>query len=387
MEPNQVESQNPVDQSNFNVPSVSADTSSGMLDGGVKKPRKKALLIVGAVLIGVLMLSGLVGAVLYRKEKNKPENVLAESIKNLLIDEKDQRIEMTTKVELANNSLGFNEVEIKADAQNSGRNVQTDFEVNLSVLRLRGAVQVRENGDIYVKVKDLPALLSSDFAAASGVPEEFKTRLSELDDKWVEIKREDVSELSGDSEYSNLYEKCLDSVYALRTDKEFGKLVEKSYLDNRFMTVKSSSEEVVDDAKLLKIEVGLDEGAAKTFGKAMEESRQIKSIVESCTEGSSASSGEAEETDDIQNGKMAVWIDRGKRELKMVEMSGETTEKDREETGFERISLNLKMVEIKNKIEKPMNAVNIKDLLAQFGVDESGLNSSQFDGDVEPGFY
>ena len=349
-----------------------------------KQPRKKILLMIGGVLVGVLMLGGLVGAVLYRNEKNKPENVLAESVKNLLITKDDQRFETTSKIKLANETLGVKEVELKMDIQNSGMNAQADFEMNLSVLRLRGAVQVRDNGDIYVKVKDLPALLSSDLAAGTGIPEEMKTKLSELDDKWVEIKKEDIAELSGSSEYSDTYDKCMKSLYGLKEDKDFGKLVGDAYKDNRFMKVNNSSEEVVDGAKLLKIEVGLDQNVAKTFGENVGNSEQIKSIVKSCdTAGSTASQAETEESDDFQNGKMTVWIDRGKRKIKMIEMSGETTQKDREDAGIESLNFKIKIAEPKVKIEKPTDSINIKDLLAQFGVDESTLNSSQLDSDVE----
>ena len=98
-------------------------------------------------------------------------------MKNLLITKDDQRFETTSKIKLANETMGIKEVELKLDIQNSGMNAQTNFEVNLSVLRLRGAVQIRDNGDIYVKVKDLPALLSSDFASGAGIPEEMKANL------------------------------------------------------------------------------------------------------------------------------------------------------------------------------------------------------------------
>ncbi len=80
MNPNQLNSQDQVNNQDFvdKQPVVSQQLVP-------KKPKKKLLLILGGAFIGVLMFGGLIGAVLYRNEKNKPENVLAESVKNLLI--------------------------------------------------------------------------------------------------------------------------------------------------------------------------------------------------------------------------------------------------------------------------------------------------------------
>ena len=379
MNPNQLNSQDQVNNQDFvdKQPVVSQQLVP-------KKPKKKLLLILGGAFIGVLMFGGLVGAVLYRNEKNKPENVLAESVKNLLITKDDQRFETTSKIKLANETMGIKEVELKLDIQNSGMNAQTNFEVNLSVLRLRGAVQIRDNGDIYVKVKDLPALLSSDFASGAGIPEEMKAKLSELDDKWVEIKKEDIAELSGSDEYSKTYDKCMKSLYGLREDKSFGKMVGNAYKDNRFMKINNSSDEVVDGVKLLKIEVGLDQNAAKIFGKNVGDLEQIKSVAKSCNDASATTpETEVENVNDFENGKLTVWIDRGKRKIKMIEASGETNLDEQEAVGLESINLNVKVVDPKEKIEKPTDSINIKDLMAQFGVDESTLNSSQLDSDVE----
>lgn len=166
------------------------------------------------------------------------------------------------------------------------------------------------------------------------------------------------------------------------TGDEFGSLVDDTYTSNRFMTAKSSSTEELDGRKVLKIEVGLDEQTAKNFVQKMGQSNLVKNILDKCRDelGSLDSSAEDAESN-IENGKLTVWADRGKKQMVKLEASGDVVE-DGETSSFgvviEPGKGDVSIEEIGDD-EK----VNIKDLLSAFGVNSEMVQSLLQQGESE----
>jgi hypothetical protein len=338
--------------------------------------KSKKLKILAIVLVAVLVVGGVASALVVKSIYNKPENVLAKAISKYAFSDEPKNFDASMKLNLEEPTSGIKDMEMKMSVLSSGKSAQVDMELNLSVLRLRGAVQTNENGDIYVKVKDLPALLGSDFATAYGIPEEMKQQIQELDDTWIEITKADMDKLSGGQNSDNKYDKCVDKVYELMANESLADKVDGMYKDNRFFLAKSSSEEVINGKKLLKVEVGLDKTKLESFANGLKATGEYKDLATTC--GINETETLKNEEDNIskstvKNGKVFVWLDRGKKELVKMEMTGEFFEGERKTM---TASMTMDVKDGSNvKLEAPEKKVNIMELLQKFGIDTSMFGS------------
>jgi hypothetical protein len=334
--------------------------------------KSKKVRIILASLLAVLVLGGAGAAAYVNSLYNKPENVLATAMANYLLDGKDKNFDAVINIGSEDPSSATANTELKMGVQTSGKTTQIDLEANVSVFRLRGAVQSNENGNIYVQVKDLPELLGSDAASAYGIPEEMKRQIAALEDKWIEITPEDLASLtvSSASTEPSTFDACTEALYSALDNKDLGDSVDKIYKGNRFFLAKSSSEEVVDGKKLLKVEVGLDQEKLKSFANEMYGVGEIKVLVEKC--GLAGEQNVATEAkDSLKNGKMTVWLDRGKRELVKLEASGDNFVEEKK-TGDFKMAMTVNAPAA--KLDAPTDVVNIKELLQMFGIDPAALN-------------
>jgi hypothetical protein len=261
---------------------------------------------------------------------------------------------------------------MKMAVQVSGKTTQMDIEANLAIFRLRGAVQVNENGNLYVQLKDLPALLGSDVAAAYGIPEEMKQQMASLDQKWIEITKEDLANLTGQEAGTSELDKCTEAVYGVLENKALADDFNKFYKKHRFLLANNPVEEEVGGQKLLKVEVGLDEAKLKSFGDEFGKTTAIVDLVARCGLDSEESTVN-ETTDDLRNGKMTAWLDRGKRELVRLEASGDSFE---QEVKAAEVKFSMSVKAPSGKLEAPTEVVNVMQLVEMFGVDPAILSES-----------
>jgi hypothetical protein len=336
------------------------------------KPKKKKLKAIGAVVAAILVLGGITAALVVRSIYNKPENVVAAALADYLLDGADKNFDTKISLSMEEALMGIKDIELDANVQMAGKTTQIDLEMNASIITLQGSIQSNENGNLYVKVKDLPALLGTGALQAYGITGEMATQIAALDDKWIEIKPEDMEKLTGKKSGESALDKCTNSLYAALGNDTLGDSVSKMYKNNRFILAKSSSDEVVDGKKLLKVEVGVDSAKLDSFSAEMGKSEDIKKLASECGLADDES-GSADSSSELKNGTMTVWVDRGKKELVKMEMSGDSFEDGQK-------VMNMKMVmgvkKPADKLEAPSDVVNIVTLLQQFGIDPSMFNAS-----------
>lgn len=358
---------------------------SKKVDSGVSKQKSsgdflksKKLKVVLASVAGVLLLGGAGFALYVKAQYNKPENVVAKAFSKYAFSSGDRKFDSVIEFKSEDASSPVSSVELKMGVETAGKSTQIELEANLSVFRIRGAVQANENGNIYVQLKDLPALLGSGVTDAYGLPAEMKNQIAALDSKWIEITKEDLKSLTaGQTESNDTFGKCMDSVYAAMENKELGETVDKFYMKNRFVTAKSSNEEVVDGKKLLKVEVGLDKEKLDAFGKQLVQEDAIKKLASDCgvdKPDSSTSQQASEAKDALRNTKVYAWVNRGKKELVKLEVTGDNYSEQGTKTGS--LSFKMDVKEPSGKIEAPTEVVNIKELMQMFGVDPSMLSGA-----------
>lgn len=348
--------------------------------GTSAKPKKnrKTLKIVALTVVAVLVLGGITAALVVRSIYNRPENVLAVALGDYLLDGEAKDFDATVSLSLEEAIMGVKDIDLKAGVQMSGKTTQIDLEVNASVITVSGALQSNENGNLYVKINDIPALLSSgvDGGAlqAYGVSEEMAAQIASLDGKWIEIKPEDLTALTGQPAGSSEFDKCTDALYTAMDNEELGDSVDKLYKQNKFLLAKTATEEMVGDKELLKIEVGLDEAKFSAFAVNLSKSEQAKSVMDKCGLTDEEDSTEESAGDELKNGKLIVWVDRGKKELVKLEATGDSYGADDKKTMGMKLTMDVK--EPAAKLEAPSDAVNIMTVVQSLGVDPAMLSGA-----------
>ncbi len=235
-------------------------------------------------------------------------------------------------------------------------------------------IQVAENGNLYIKLKDLPLLLNSASGVQTGLPPEMVSQIETLGEKWIEITQDDIKSLSGNTVAED--NECTAALGSAVSGDELGGVIDDTYTSNMFMTAKSSSEEVVDGKKLLKVEVGLDKEAAKKFGEDLKKNELVRAIADKCRDqfkSSGAEDSANDVSDDLQNGKLTIWADRAKKQLVKLEASGDMVT-DGQKTGTMSLVIEPGKGEASIEEIKDEDKVNIKELMAMFGIDPTMLS-------------
>lgn len=339
-------------------------------DDTKQKKDKKKLKVIATGVAAVLVVGGVTAALVVRSIYNKPENVVATALGNYLLDGKDKNFDTKISMTMEEAVMGVKDVDLSANVQMSGKTTQIDMTMNASIITLRGSIQSNENGTLYVKIEDLPALLSSSALQSSGIPAEMATQLASLDGKWIEIKAEDMEKLTGQKAGESSFDKCTNALYAALDDDKLGDSVDKLYKQNKFLLAKSATEEKVGDRKLLKVEVGLDEAKFSAFAINLSKSDVAKKAIDSC--GLSSNSGD-QSTDDseLKDGKLTVWVDRGKKELVKLEATGDDYTKEGKKNMGMKMTMEAKKPAA--KLAAPTDTVNILTLLTNLGIDPAML--------------
>jgi hypothetical protein len=150
--------------------------------------------------------------------------------------------------------------------------------------------------------------------------------------------------------------------------------VDKIYRKNKFILANSSSTEVVNGKELLKVDVGLDKEKLKSFVQEVVKSDKVEKVVTDCDLRNSDSDNPGDSSDGLKDGKLLVWVDRGKKQLVKLEASGSSPSADE---SFSKVKLTMVVDRPSGKLEAPKDVVNIKDLMQTFGIDPSiGIDSS-----------
>lgn len=340
--------------------------------GGDAKPKKnnKKLKIIAVAVAAVLVVGGVTAALVVRSIYNKPENVVATALGNYLLDGGDKNFDTRISLSMEEAVMGVKNVDLGANVQMSGKTTQIDMIMNASIITLKGSIQSNENGTLYVKIEDLPSLLSSSALQSSGIPSEMATELAKLDGKWIEIKAEDMEKLTGKKAGESSLDKCTNALYAALADDALADSVDKLYKQNRFLLANNATEEKVGDKKLLKVEVGLDEAKFSAFAINLSKSDVAKKAIESCGLSTSSSDDSADDSE-LKNGKLTVWVDRGKKELVKLEATGDDYTKEGKKNMGMKMTMEAKKPAA--KLEAPTETVNILTLLTNLGIDPAML--------------
>ncbi len=336
------------------------------------KKNKKWKVIVAAVAT-ILLLGGITAAMVVRSIYNKPENVLAIALGDFLLDGEDKNFDAKVNIDLAEATMGVKQVAITGNVQMVGKTTQIDLKVDASIISLSGAIQSNENGNLYVKIDDLPSLVATGAASAYGLTADQASKVAALDGKWIEIKPEDITSLTGQQAETSAFDKCTNALYAAMDNDKLADKVNSEYKKNKFLVVKSEETETVNGQELLKMGVGLDKDRLNAFAAEINKSDDAKKVLDACGLNDDSSTSADSAGTDLKEGKVTVWVNRSKKELVKLEASGDSYSADKKDA---TLTLTIDVKKPQGEIKAPSDAVNIMTVLQEFGLDPSTLSGA-----------
>jgi hypothetical protein len=229
-------SQDSFEESPFNEEPAKNDKEKG------SKKISKKLKIAGIVVLALIMFGGGAAALYIQSVKNRPENVAAKAIGEYVFGLKNAgKSKMSLKVSSTDSPMANFDLGLELATTDQVKAAQLNFDANVGAFRLRGGVQAAENGNIYIKLKDLPMLLGSTLGAQGGLSEEMTAQIEALGDKWIEITKEDLESFGGETVSQS--DECTTALREAMMGDELGEKFDELYTKHMFLTSKSSSTE------------------------------------------------------------------------------------------------------------------------------------------------
>lgn len=220
-------------------------------------------------------------------------------------------------------------------------------------------------------------MLASGLAEEYGIPEDTRAQIQGLGNKWIEITKEDLVELSGNDSLGDRSSKCMQVIKDLVANQQFRESFKRSYNENMFIEIKNSSTDVVDGQELLKLEVGFNQSVAEGFAKQLEANSSF--LLEDVTKGCQANDGADSDTganpaDDsggeFKNAVVNIWLDKGAKQIRKISFVGDLyAEGVRSAT----VTTEMQIDPTDDLPQVPTDTVNIKKVLEIFQANPNQL--------------
>lgn len=294
------------------VPVVATTTSLAGDPAAPTPPKKskKGILIGGIIAIVAVLLFG--GAALaYNFWYQNPDKVITDAIINAskaksvvfngVIDVTgDQKV----KVTFDGNTIDKNgQINIKATFTTSGKEVT-----------IEGSGLVDKDNNIYIKVKDAKKLITEALGTYASA---FDDIIAKIDNKWVKITTDDLSEYSTEARDAK---KCVDEAYAkFKDDKAAINEVTDVFQKNRFIVV---SKQLPSQNGSLGYEITVDESKTESFAKAFMETKIYKQLhecdSETFTDTYTPPTSTPEDKNSTPDPTVQLWVSRFGHEITKV---------------------------------------------------------------------
>lgn len=338
-----------------NTPALPAST------GGKKKG-----LIVGGIIALALGVLGGGGASAYFLWYQNPEKVVFDALISASKAESlDLASTLTLKDDDSEYDIKFNlkanrELEIEADLDAGIKSADTDF-------NLKGGFVSDKDGNLYVKVNEVPSLLEQILGAQNAeiYTVYFGTLIEKIDNQWIKISSDDLKDVS--QEYGD-QQKCLtDASKKLSADKSASDELVELFKKNKFIIVgEGLGTKDVNGVTSLGYVLDFDADKATSFVKGIADTKYGKALKE-CDDTIDFSSFDGSDlsSDSTDKPQTQVWVSQFGHELTQINIEGKN------EAGDGKIVLT-PTFNSDVKVTVPTDVTTLKELTDEF---ESTLNS------------
>lgn len=280
-------------------------------------PNSKKKLNLGVVIaIAVaLLIGGSAAAYFGIVVPNRPENVLKRAFKNTS-EQKQSKFTGKFSFEDLKEDAELKAVNIDFNGQSDVENNAFQSEVEVTASGFKVPFEVRGiDKSVFFKMGDLSGIKSLvQLSSPEYVPavDFFNQKLA---NQWMEID-ETLLKQAGSQ--------CVLDLSSFVLTEEDMELLNKRYDEVPFATIKSTSDDTVNDRSATKFELELDDKKAEEFGQGLSELSIAKKIKD-CSGDTDAFKGE--ESSEGDKSVFTIWVDKGSKTIsKIATQSTEQTE-------------------------------------------------------------
>ncbi|HET7630376.1 MAG TPA: hypothetical protein VFK03_03300 [Candidatus Saccharimonadales bacterium] len=345
--------------------------ASGLGQTGNSRRKKLAI----GLLIGLLVILAIMAGLWFWY--NSTSKVMGDAIDNLLAkpisssqgdfnvvttDADDVKVSGTFSTRQASDKSS--EFTIKLNVDGNGMDVQVPLDVIAAA-----------NGDLYVKVSEVKQLLTDLLKSQNATSAEiqqmqtyFGGLISQVDDKWVKISKQELSDLMASSGSDQPDVGCTQSaLQQFYSNPDQQNEIKKAFTDHPFLTVdKKLGSKDVDGHASLGYSLKANDDQAEAFGKAVEDSQLFKQL-EKCGFSSDSTDSSSDNSSQKPTVNMEVWVDKWNHQFTQFSLSVKDKTSD--------VSINLRpsFDEPTGSITTPKDATTVTELKTQLQNSLAGL--------------
>lgn len=283
---------------------VLAETVVRPSDAPVPPKKSKKSIIIAVIIAGVMVILFAGAALAYNFWYQNPNKVVTDAIMNASTA---KSVIFTGIIDVTGDQKV--KIEFNGSGKDSGglMNVKATFSVSSRQVIVDGAALVDQHSNLYIKIKDAKALVTS---ALGGYGTAFDDIVTKIDNKWVKITTDDLSEYS--TETKNV-KKCIDETYAkFKDDKAAISEVTNVYKANQFIVIGKT---LPSQNGSLGYEITFDDAKSKSFASAFTQTTIYKQLHECDSESFPATYKPSNDTPVDNEGTTQVWVSRFGHEI------------------------------------------------------------------------
>jgi flagellar basal body-associated protein FliL len=261
-------------------PTSAIGTGVTAADAGTPPARKKKIgLIVSLIVAGVLVLLGAGAAAAYTFWYQNPDKVVGDALVNALTADS---ITGTGAATITANDMSFKITMDGKAKQNFGTtNAKVEYTADGKTVVFEGAATTTQEGDIYLKVKNVRPLTDTYFSMFGGgtTPKAFDAVIQKIEDNWIKISKDDLGTVSEEAKKTQA---CFDeTAKSLAENKSWAKQLATLYQNNKFILItKELGTKTVAGTNSMGYELDFDTNVAANFAKGLSDTDFGKKVKE-----------------------------------------------------------------------------------------------------------
>lgn len=280
---------------------------------------------------------------------NQPENLLKKSVENTL---KLDKLSGSGKLEFSSKETDNKSVIVDYSLKGDNNSNTSEITLEGAYSGVKLPIEMRSvDKDLYVKVGDLGSIKSVAELAQPGSGALVDTIGEKIANQWIEIDESLIKQA--------VKEDSCDLSSLKLSDQDIEQIM-KIYGDNAFATIKNSSDEDVNGVATKKLDLGLDQSKAKSFGNELKNTEIYKKI-DACSDVDEANKEADDAADDFKGtANFSVWVDKGSKQIAKIAL-------DVSEEGEGTFKMDFTVNDDEINITKPENAKPALELFAELG--------------------
>lgn len=283
---------------------VPDEVTTQPLDEPVPPKKSKKSSTIAAIIAGVMVVLFAGTALAYNYWYQNPNKVVTDALINASTA---KSVVFTGIIDVTGDQKV--KIEFNGSGEQSGglMNVKAIFNAGGKQVTVEGAALVDKNSNIYIKIKDAKALVTN---ALGGYETAFDDIVAKIDNKWVKITTDDLSEYS--TETKNV-KKCIDEAYAkFKDDKAAIAEVTNAYKANQFIIIGKT---LPSQNGSLGYEITFDDAKSESFARAFMQTTIYKQL-HGCDSEAFPSTYEPSNDKPVDNeGTTQLWVSRFGHEI------------------------------------------------------------------------